>query len=207
MYIGIYTKPQFVVMVPSAGILFLFLLFRDAPKTIIRWAAPATVIALSAVLFILYRLKISTFVLFDDLRKNADLKSFFTFTYEYTLFHTYREVMPWYWGIYNWLGVTYSRPVHRIINRIMAAAALGIIMQMIFLIRDDFWRKRRAHAFLFLGFFSAVYFIAISLYDWLSWYMSTYPLGVQGRYFFPVISAHMTLFLIGWKGYFSGIIE
>jgi len=138
------------------------------------------------------------FVFFDKL----NLPSLIKFSWEYTIPHTIREVLPWYWGIYDWLGVTYPRIVHRIINRIIFVSSLGLLLCIYKLVKNKMWRERRVQAIIFLAFISLLYFIAISFYDWMSWYTQKYQLGVQGRYFFPVISIHMLLLLIGWRALF-----
>ncbi len=136
------------------------------------------------------------------------LQSFFVghgprFFYEYIIPHTVREVLPWYWGVYKWLGLTYSRFIHRIINRIVFLSLLGIC---IWIVRN--LKKNREFKFvIFFIISNIIYFLSISLFDWYSWYRSTYVLGVQGRYFFPLISTQMILLLLGWGSLVPGKLK
>lgn len=200
--LSIYTKPQFIITLPIVLILTVFIFIRDYAKK--NYVLISLFLGFAVLLF-LYLLNnylrsyISlVFVFFDKL----NLSSLFKFTWEYTIPHTIREVLPWYWGIYDWLGVTYPRIVHRIINRIIFVSLLGLLLCIYKLVKNKMWRERRIQAIIFLTLISLLYFIAISFYDWMSWYTQKYQLGVQGRYFFPLISIHMLLLLLGWRALF-----
>ena len=58
-----------------------------------------------------------------------------------------------------------------------------------------FQKKVLAVGFLVLATF--MFYAGIALFDWLLWFKSSFPLGVQGRYLFPAISAQMAVLLIG----------
>ena len=200
--LAIYLKTQFIVVLPSFFILLFFIIIRQY----FRRNNLLVVVSLlfTGLLFFyvfIYLLSSYTGIFFQFLG-NVNIYSLFKFSWEYTIPHTIREVLPWYWGIYDWLGVTYPRIVHRIINRIIFVSSLGLLLCIYKLVKNKMWRERRTQAIIFLTFISLLYFIAISFYDWMSWYTQKYQLGVQGRYFFPVISIHMLLLLIGWRALF-----
>lgn len=113
-----------------------------------------------------------------------------------TLRHTIREVIPWYWGVFKWLGVTYPRFIHRLLNRIMLAASIGFFFYIINFFRRKLGQKDIFYV-LFLIYASVIYFVAISIFDFLFIRSHGFSLGVQGRYFFPVVTAQLGLFLIG----------
>ncbi|RJR30266.1 DUF2142 domain-containing protein [Candidatus Microgenomates bacterium] len=114
----------------------------------------------------------------------------------FTLKHTYREVLPWYWGVFRWLSLTYPRVTHRLLNITTLVSILGLVVYVY-----DWIKHRRLLVqpkyFLFLMFASMGYFAALLIYDYLFRLTYTFSFGIQGRYFFPVIVAHMTLLLLG----------
>jgi hypothetical protein len=195
--LGIYSKPQFIIVIPITFILFTYIYFRDlykknVLKKIILYLL--CVIILSGILFLMRNTYLSILGLFIQ---KINISSLWKFTLEYTLPHTIKEVLPWYWGIYDWLGVTYPRFVHRIINRILIVAIIGFVWWFIRgLMRKDY-AVRNFQLIIYFMFINIFFFISISFYDWLSWYTSGYQLGVQGRYFFPVISLQMSFIFIG----------
>ncbi len=200
--LSIYTKPQFIIIIPILLVLAMFIFLRDFAKRnyILIFLFFGFILLFFWYLIINPLRGYTSLVLFFFER--LDIPSLIKFSWEYTLPHSVREVLPWYWGIYNWLGVTYPRLVHRIINRILLISFIGLLLLIYKLFKKKLWYERRIQAVIFLTFISLFYFIAISFYDWMSWYTQKYQLGVQGRYFFPVISVHMMLLLIGWRALF-----
>jgi len=53
----------------------------------------------------------------------------------WTIQHTVREVLPWYWGVFNWLGVVLPRWVNRVMMRLLALAGLGLIIKFIKIVK------------------------------------------------------------------------
>lgn len=191
--LSLYTKPQFIIMLPLLFILALKMLyFRKSLLNIIALTVAGAII----ILLLMYLLK-WPWVMLNHFMANLNLSVLFRYSKEYTFSHTISEVLPWYWGIYDWLGVTYPRIVHRIINRIMIISGIGLLVASWQVVKKKLWRKPKFQAILFMAFSAVLYFISISFFDYLSWYTSTYSLGVQGRYFFPLIVVEMLLLLIG----------
>lgn len=127
--------------------------------------------------------------------------TFFSF-FNWTVKHTISEVLPWYWGVFNWLGVVLPRVVNQIIVRLMLVSTLGIFIYFLKIIRK---RKLPSNFFpvIFILFSSAVYFLAITVMDYAHFKSHNFSLGIQGRYFFPTIVAHMTLLLLGFQEIFK----
>ena len=203
LILGIYTKPQFMVMLPLLVILLVFLAVRDMRGKIRILFILMSFILLYLAVILFISLKLSTLPLVKEVAANFNWPSFLKFTKEYTLSHTYREVLPWYWGIFNWLGVTYPRIVHRIINRVLALSIAGFVVYVISLCRH---KKSATPPVQMLFFYLMAFFIfafSVFLYDWYSWQKSSYVLGIQGRYFFPFIPVQMAVVLIGWSHLFS----
>lgn len=194
---SIYTKPQFIIVLPIILLLFIISGFQQIKNK--KYFILTSFGLLTLILFILFQLRSGPSSIIIIFQNKLNLANLAKFTVTYTLPHTIKEVMPWYWGIYDWLGVTYPRVVHRIINRIVLLALIGCLLSIKSVFSYNFWRKKENPALLFLFINAFLFFIAISFYDWLSWYSGGYQLGVQGRYFFPVISVHMIILLLGWE--------
>ncbi len=195
--LSIYTKPQFIIVLPIIFLLFLISGFQQIKNK--KYYILTSIGLLIFILFILFQLRSGPSSIIIIFQNKLNLANLARFTLAYTLPHTIKEVMPWYWGIYDWLGVTYSRAVHRIINRIVFLALIGCLLSIKNVFSQKFWRKKENQALLFLFITAFLFFTAVSFYDWLSWYSSGYQLGVQGRYFFPLISIHMIILLLGWE--------
>lgn len=114
----------------------------------------------------------------------------------WTTSHTVREVIPWYWGVFNWLGVTLPRNINRILNRLLILAVLGLGIWFVKIIRRRQFSSPQKLV-LFLGSGSLIYFIVLGFWDWLFRRWNGFSFGMQGRYYFPVLAPHLILFLIG----------
>lgn len=198
-FFALKVKTQFIIILPLLIVLITLLLLRDI-KGKFKWIILGSITLLSV--FILthpYAIKFSALEFTANSIKHFELSSFLQYTKEYTVSHTIREVMPWYWGVYKWLGVTYPRFIHRIINRIVFISLAGFSIWFIHSILKRKWHSRQIQSIYFLLFSFGVYSFAISVYDWLSWKSSGFQLGVQGRYYFPFISVQMLCLMLGWQ--------
>jgi len=116
---------------------------------------------------------------------------------------SYRLILPWYWGVFRWLSMTYPRLIHRMINGVILFAVVGIIVAIYRNVKNPAKNILKPELFLFLFYVSGVYFLALTVFDYLFIKSYGFSFGFQGRYFFPVISAHMGLLLMGIKTLFS----
>lgn len=135
-----------------------------------------------------------------EISSNNTLLSVFSFHFweffRWTMGHTYREVVPWYWGVFRWLSLTYPRYVHRVINWLSVIAVIGLLRVLNRLCK----REKVNINFVdlsFLVYVSGVYFLALAVFDFLFKNTYGYTFGIQGRYYFPTLVAHMALILIG----------
>lgn len=196
------TKPQFIIILPSVFMLLFFTFFRDS-KLKHKYQLSFLILLIFLFFFyLLYYFRISSLIIIDRFLASFDLASLIKFTFEYTIPHTIREVLHWYWGVYDWLGVTYPRVIHRMINRIVVIAFFGFGYWLFRNFKEKKWRDNIFQGVIFLIFVNILYFLAVSVYDWWLWYTSHYQLGVQGRYFFPLISVHMLILIVGWQSIF-----
>lgn len=197
------TKPQFILVIPTfifASLIYLHYKRKVSGKGILSYI----ILSISIVAIIFYF--VSYTQIFRSLQglvysqnyeifiKTISLGSFIRFFKE-TIIHTIAEVIPWYWGVFNWLGVTYPRIVHQIINRLMILAAFGIIIKVFYIIRKG---TIDGMLIFFLILSSLIYFSGITFYNFLFFQTSGFPFGIQGRYYFPTIVPHMIILYIGF---------
>lgn len=195
-FLTLYFKLQFIITLPLSIFLASYLILR-IKTTLVKRQTYFTV-------FIVVTIILVYVILINNIGPSAVLPRFFaafdlfrfsSYLKTYVFPHLYREVLPWYWGVYDWLGVTYPRYVHRLINWTIVASLLGLAI----------WLKRNLKSFLnwpkvgivFLIIESSALVFGIYIYDWLEFSQRNIHLGVQGRYFFPTVTAHMVLILIG----------
>jgi len=130
--------------------------------------------------------------------KGVEKVSLWRYLYD-SLLRTYRVVLPWYWGVFKWLGVTLPRWVNRAQMLTLLTAGLGI---------EIYWIKKIAKktfqvatfsdvVALFSIYATLVYFLGLTLWDWQFRNAHGYSFELQGRYFFPVIATHMYLIIYG----------
>lgn len=185
-------KPQFIILAPVTVLMIFLQVWRmahTAKRRILSVGIMLMAVILGIQLAIVFRF--SSVPLIASFFERMDVAALFSYVKDYMIRHLYREVLPWYWGVYDWLGVTYPRVVHRTINWLGVAAGVGLLVG--FLRGNRQVRER----ILILASFSGLLVAGIYGYDWLEWSQRNIHLGVQGRYFFPAISAHMGLMLLG----------
>lgn len=192
-----FTKPHYVIALPIIFSLILFLpkqtigfIKRNPKKTIFTFA-----LLVFTKVFLFPGLPSPEVKLIEALTQPKFPHTILEHI-NWTLRHTIAEVIPWYWGVFKWLGVTLPHSVNRIINRVMIVSAVGILIWMIKLIKSRTWRiQEKLIAFLISS--SAIYFIVLMLWDWLFRREHNFSFGMQGRYYFPTLAPHMILLVFG----------
>jgi len=104
----------------------------------------------------------------------------------------YRETLVWYWGVYKWLGVILPLNLIRLIKVLMIISGIGIVVEI--------FRKRvvqKNYQPWLLAMISFVFIASLTYWDYNGVRSNGFSHGLQGRYFFPTIGAHMSLLLIG----------
>lgn len=114
----------------------------------------------------------------------------------WTVRHTIAEILPWYWGVFKWLGVVLPRWVNRVQMRILGLVVLGLLVYGLKIVKQKKIRQKDWQIG-FLALIAITYFLAVTLWNWRFRIAYGFPFGVQGRYFFPAIAAHMSLIIIG----------
>ncbi len=109
--------------------------------------------------------------------------------------HSLAKIVPWYWGVFKWLGVVLPRFANRAINRVMVLALVGILIGLFSLIRKK--KFKALIRWLFPLYIAGGYFMILTIWDYFFTKSQGFSFGIQGRYFFPAITAHMGLLLWG----------
>lgn len=104
----------------------------------------------------------------------------------------YAQILPWYWGVYRWLSLTLPIWVYRVIKIIMAFSLIGLTtgFKKIKLVAN-------LRPFRWLIGSSVIYTLGIYAWNLLFWKSHGFSFGIQGRYFFPNLTEHMAVLLVG----------
>lgn len=197
------TKPQFILGLPLLGVsvfLSLFYFYNLRTITVMK----VTLGMIISVIVGIWIIRITNLI--DLFQSTLYPQSFstgyisgtkslsFIQFFQQTVTHTYAEVVPWYWGIFNWLGVALPRDVNRVINRLMIISGLGLGVKFFVMIKN---RSKESILIIFLVVTSLTYFLGITIFNYFFTLSHGFPFGIQGRYYFPTITAHMMLLFIG----------
>lgn len=197
------TKPQFILGFPLIGVsifLSLFYFYNLRAITVMKMTLSMILSVIVGIWIIRITDLINLFqsTLYPQSFSTGYISgtkslSFIQF-FQQTLTHTYAEVVPWYWGVFNWLGVALPRDINRVINRLMLVSGLGLAIKFFALIKN---RSKESFLIIFLIATSLTYFLGITIFNYLFTLSHGFPFGIQGRYYFPTITAHMMLLFIG----------
>lgn len=190
---GYYCKKQIVISVPIIIIGYILgIIFKE--KKLRKYYL--MVLAIMAILlFIFTRGKINI-PEYNPLGQSKLQESFLEYIY-WHLRHTVAETIPWYWGVFNWLGVALPRWVYRVQARLLIVSALGLAVYLVKQIKFKKLLTKENLKFYFLLLAAAAYYLAIISWDYFFRTTLGFSFGIQGRYFFPTIIAHMTILIIG----------
>lgn len=203
---GLFTKPHFVIVFPILMLLPIFL-FPSLSAYLERCPRRFSLIVLAITTLAGLRLRGQIIsVIRGETLSFAEVSLRFLSQPQanislidhliWTLRHTVAEVIPWYWGVFNWLGVTLPRIVNRVINRFLILGVAGLIIWVIKHRHLRRWGSTEL-ALLFLGVSSLIFWVILMLWDWLFVRGQGFSFGMQGRYYFPTLTAHMLLLLVG----------
>ena len=193
--LGMLTKQTIFLLAPV--ILAIFVKHRGSIKKVLLLLC-VTLLSLFAVYLLMKLLNQGFWLPYWPLSVNEMLAnpSFFP-SLQSLLSRVYRETLPWYWGVFKWLGVVFPLSLIRVFKLLMVVSFVGWIILLIRVIRkkshlENSW----AWLTLFIG--NAAYVIGL-----LAWELSAilrlgFGHGIQGRYFFPLIVSQMALLYVGW---------
>ncbi len=191
--LGLLTKPQFFIPIPIALSLFFWETRKKQWGTLFKNFLLFTLSFLAFGGWWVIRLSFltgnPTTVNLGGF--NNSLATFSIFEYVKTAFiRTIRETLPWYWGVFKWLGLTLPRLANQILMRITLLAAVGLLWGGIRMLKN----KKFGHiekSMIFLLLVNLVYIGSIYLFDFYFIRSHGFSIGMQGRYFLPLISTQM----------------
>ena len=109
---------------------------------------------------------------------------------------TVAETLPWYFGVYKWLSLALPPIVYQIINRLLVLSIFGLLVLIYKAIKQNKF-DQQTKVLIFLAYVAVAYFLSITIFDWFFIRGHGFSFGIQGRYFFPTIIAHIGLVFVG----------
>jgi len=206
--IGIMTRQQFLLSVPMV-------LTALITRTILikkEWKALIIFFSLTISVFIFFTLFGTKIPIISSFRIHelTSLKFGELFNLSYISYLTssfskfYRETFVWYWGVYKWLSLTMPLTFYRIIKVLLLLASIGIAVNIFDKLRRT---KIELACLVFFVLCSLLYFWILITWDYFFYRNSGYSFGIQGRYFFPLVIAHLTILLMGLWQIFRVVLQ
>jgi hypothetical protein len=195
--LDIYTKPQGFIGIVVAGTAILIAVIRHRQWKMLTWIG---LIGLGAILFGASQWEIYRGLFSVGNEHGVTFIEYFRFTANKLM----AQNVVWYWGVFKWLGVVLPPHYWRVANRIVLVSVIGLIIYWFKVIKK---KKIVADPFmtLYMILSAVVYALVIFWYDWQHMKQNGYSLGIQARYFFPTIVAHMSILITGIMSLSSNI--
>lgn len=193
LILGFYTKRQIFIALPIIIFGFLISLLMKNKKAKKQNLAVGGLLALIFLILLKGKEGIPEY----DPNMPSKLKeTFFQYIF-WHLKHTIAETIPWYWGVFNWLGVTLPRWLNRIQSRILVACTMGIFIYFVKQIKEKKFLVKNNLRIVFLLGTAGIYYFSVIIWDYFFRQSHGFSFGIQGRYFFPTIVSHMLFILLG----------
>jgi len=106
------------------------------------------------------------------------------------------EMIVWYWGVFKWFGVIMPHIWWWIANRLLGLSFIGLIIGFV----RDFRQKKLScisRVVIFSILANLIYIAALGWFDWQFYQEYGRSLGLQPRYYLPLLISQMALLLIG----------
>src|SRR3990167_2757022 len=204
--LGVYTRQQFLISLPIILAAIFYQVFKNRDK-LQKYILPTILFTLTGILlaFLVPQLSYVRDLSVPEIgRPNLGLlfSTSFIEHLKVSLGQTYGQTLPWYWGVYRWLSYTLPPIVYQIINRVLIIAIVGVLIAVV---RPFVKRKLTDFdkSLYFLIFASFIYYAVIIIWDYYFRREHGFSFGLQGRYLFPLVVAHLSIILIGFKTLFD----
>lgn len=197
LFLGWQTKQFIIFLTPGIFALLFFYYFKKRPITSLLGSA-LILCSLALSFILLLPLPFMPTVNSHSPLFSLTLVDYLHFRLQRLLF----EMWPWYWGVFKWLGVTLNPLVMKVVTRVAALSVIGLIIG----ISIRLWKKRFGpleKVIIFFLIWTGSYLLYMFLWDYRLMQSNGFSLGLQGRYLFPLIICHMTIFLYGLTNLFS----
>ena len=192
--LGFLTRQQFLISVPIFAYAILIHLVKDKKFKELIFLAGFLVAAFIAINYSAGAIPEIATVNYSLLFEKA-----FSDYFIWTIKHSIAETLPWYWGVYKWLSLTIPAINYQVINRLILLSLIGIAIRLALIIKN----RKFEQADLLLSFLigsSLIYFFIFAIGDYFFNRLYGYSFGIQGRYFFPLVVAHLAILLLGlWQ--------
>lgn len=199
--LGALTRQQFLISLPIIFIAIFYQFFNNR-KQFKKYIFPAVSFLFTGFLltFLIPQLAYLRNLSLPEIAQ-PDMRLLFSNNFiehlKISLEQTFSQTLPWYWGVYRWLSYTPPPIVYQIINRILIVAVIGVLIAIFRPI------IKRSATYLdtslyFLIIASSIYYAVIIIWDYYFRLDHNFSFGIQGRYFFPLIVAHLAVILIGF---------
>ena len=194
--LGKFTRQQFLIAVPITIAAIVTSIAANNSKIRAK-----TLFILSGVIFLVFIMNRFTDFGILNLPEIGKPNLFLIFSKSYfeywlnTLNTIYHETFPWYWGVFKWLSLALPFLLYRAIKFIIIISIAGYIYWII-KIRNKNKNKQGTYLF-FLALASLIYTLVLYTWDYYHKQVHGFSFGIQGRYFFPVITAHLALLFFG----------
>lgn len=199
---GILTKQLFYLFLPSVILVFIYRYAKSPYKSNHLIKLTFFVLSVFAILYLVFNHS-GFWRPFWPQVDNLSLTQLINQS-KLHLIKLYRETIPWYWGVYKWLGVVLPLNVIRLIKLFMLAGLFGWIKYVITKIKSGNLTYQDKQLAL-LWFTNLVYFTVLITWDIMLTLKLGFGHGIQGRYFFPLIASHAVLIVFGLFQLFSFI--
>ena len=185
----LYTKPQGFIMIPVVVTALVFRVIKER-----RYKLLGSIFVLIALTFFLTWGQVEKYKGFLNVENSygASLTEYLRFSVNKLV----AQNVVWYWGVFKWLGVVLSPIYWRTANRVVLLSLLGLFVYLYKRVKNKAVVTPPLYV-IYLLCASAIYAGVIFWFDWQYVKGWGFSLGVQARYFFPTIVAHMALLMIG----------
>lgn len=184
------TKPQGFIVIPILALSYLPFLLKQKLST-----SSKLILLLYTLVAIVYTQSLwSPYIslLNSPNMHGVSFNSFLSFSVNKLI----SQNIVWYWGVFKWLGVVLPPLYWQLANRLVLLSGVGLLFYFYKVLKG----KKVMSALLptlYLIFSTVLYVGAIYWFDWQYHKDVGYSLGIQARYFFPVILPQMALMLLG----------
>jgi hypothetical protein len=106
------------------------------------------------------------------------------------------EMIVWYWGVFKWFGVIMPKVWWWVANRLLGLSLIGLLLGLLrdFKKRSFSWQSK---VIIFSILANIAYIGALGWFDWQFYQEYGRSLGLQPRYYMPLLISQMYLFLLG----------
>lgn len=106
------------------------------------------------------------------------------------------EMIVWYWGVFKWFGVIMPKVWWWVANRLLGLSLIGLLLGLFrdFKKRSFSWQSK---VIIFSILANVTYIGALGWFDWQFYQEYGRSLGLQPRYYMPLLISQIYLFLLG----------